>query len=95
MTAGAARADQVGVQARAWREALDPDGAEPRDERLFRKRSLRLDAERDGLVPFTGQLEPLGAALLKSAFAEADSSRAGPRFLSEADERAAARAATP
>jgi hypothetical protein len=89
-TAAAARADEVGVQARAWREALDPDGAEPRDERLFRKRSFHLGAERDGLVPFSGQLEPLGAALLKSAFAEADSSRAVPRFLSEADERAGA-----
>jgi hypothetical protein len=89
-TAAVARADEVGVQARAWREALDPDGAEPRDERLFRKRAFHLGAERGGLVPFSGQLEPLGAALLKSAFAEADNSRAVPRFLSEADERAGA-----
>jgi hypothetical protein len=89
-TAAVARADEVGVQARAWREALDPDGAEPRDERLLRKRSFRLGVEKEGLVPFTGQLEPVGAALLKSAFAEADKRGAAPRFLSEADERAGA-----
>jgi hypothetical protein len=39
-------ADEVGVQARAWREALDPDGAEPRDERLHRKRAFVLGRER-------------------------------------------------
>jgi hypothetical protein len=83
-------ADEVGVQARAWREALDQDGAEPRDERLNRKRSFHLGREVDGLTPFSGQLEPLGAALLKSAFAEADKPGNSPRFLSEADQRAGA-----
>jgi hypothetical protein len=87
-TAAASPADEVGVQARAWREALDPDGAEPRDERLLRRRSFHLGREKDGLVPFGGQLEPVGAALLKAAFAEADKRGATPRFLSEADERA-------
>jgi hypothetical protein len=87
-TAAVSPADEVGVQARAWREALDPDGAEPRDERMLRKRSFHLGREKDGLVPFSGQLEPVGAALLKAAFAEADKRGATPRFLSEADERA-------
>jgi hypothetical protein len=81
-------ADEVAVQARAWREALDPDGAEPRDERLHRKRAFVLGRERDGLTRFSGALEPVGAALLRSAFAEADKPSTTPRFVSEADERA-------
>jgi hypothetical protein len=81
-------ADEVAVQARAWREALDPDGAEPRDERLHRKRAFVLGREHDGLTPFSGALEPVGAALLRSAFAEADKPSTTPRFVSEADERA-------
>jgi hypothetical protein len=83
-------ADEIAIQARAWREALDPDGAEPRDERLHRKRSFVLGREVDGLTRFSGALEPLGAALLKSAFAEADKPGNSPRFLSEADQRAGA-----
>jgi hypothetical protein len=81
-------ADEVGVQARAWREALDPDGAEPRDERLHRKRAFVLGRERDGLTRFSGALEPVDAALLRSALAEADKPGTVPRFVSEADERA-------
>jgi hypothetical protein len=81
-------ADEVAVQARVWREALDPDGAEPRDERLHRKRALVLAREVDGLTRFSGALEPVGAALLRSAFAEADKPSTTPRFVSEADELA-------
>ena len=78
-------ADEVGVQARAWREALDPDGAEPRDERIHRKRAFRLGREKDGLTGFSGLLAPTDAALLKAAFSEADRPGNDPRFLSELD----------
>jgi hypothetical protein len=78
-------ADEVGVQSRAWREALDPDGAEPRDERLHRKRAFHLGRERDGLTPFSGHLEPVCAALLRSALAESDKPGNTPRFLSDDD----------
>jgi len=79
-------AEEVGVQARAWREALDPDGAEPRDDRIRRRRAFRLGRERDdGLTPFGGLLAPVDAALLKAAFAEADRPGNLPRFLSDAD----------
>jgi len=78
-------ADAVAVQARAWREALDPDGAEPRDEAIARKRAFRLGRERDGLTPFSGVLAPVDAALLAAAFTEADKPGNTPRFLSEAD----------
>jgi len=78
-------ADEITVQARAWREALDPDGAEPRDERIHRKRSFRLGREKDGLTRFSGLLAPTDAALLQAAFHEADRPGNEPRFLSEQD----------
>jgi len=77
-------ADEIGVQAIVWREFLDQDGAEPREARAYRKRSFRFGAERDGLVPFSGQMELLNAALLKEAFEEAFRATK-PRFLAAAD----------
>ena len=84
-TASHASTDEVGVQARAWREALDPDGAEPRDERIHRKRTFRLGREVDGLTSFSGALKPVDAALLKAAFNEADKPGNSPRFLDAND----------
>ena len=84
---GAARtdtADEIGVQAVLWREFLDPDGAEPREERAHRKRAFRFGRERDGLVPFSGEMELVPAALLKAAFEEAFKATK-PRFLTVAD----------
>jgi hypothetical protein len=78
-------ADEVGVQARAWREALDQDGAEPRDELLHRRRAFHLGREKDGLTPFSGRLEPVAAALLRTALGEADKPGTTPRFLSDDD----------
>ena len=77
-------ADEIGVQAIVWREFLDQDGAEPREARAHRKRAFRFGAERDGLVPFSGQMELLNAALLKEAFEEAFRATK-PRFLAAAD----------
>jgi hypothetical protein len=84
---GAARTDttdEVGVQAILWREFLDPDGAEPREERAHRRRAFRFGTERNGLVPFSGEMELIPAALLKAAFEEAFAATK-PRFLAEAD----------
>ena len=84
--AGRDSADLVGVQARAWREALDPDGAEPRDERIHRLRSFRLGREQaNGLTPFSGAADPYFAALLRTALDNANRPGVEPRFLSEAD----------
>jgi len=77
-------ADEIGVQAIVWREFLDQDDAEPREARAHRKRAFRFGAERDGLVPFSGQMELLNAALLKEAFEEAFRATK-PRFLAAAD----------
>ena len=77
-------ADEVGTQAIVWREFLDQDGAEPREARAHRKRAFRFGAEHDGLVPFSGQMELINAALLKEAFEEAFRATK-PRFLAVAD----------
>jgi len=82
-------ADLVAVRARVWREALDPDGAEPRDEELRRRRQLWIGREVDGLTKFGGYADPVNAALLKAALAERSGPNVQPRFLS-AEELAAA-----
>lgn len=76
--------DEIAVQAVVWREFLDPDGAEPREARAHRKRAFRFGAERDGLVPFSGEMESMGAALLKASFDEAFAGKK-PRFLAAVD----------
>ncbi|GAB3607010.1 HNH endonuclease signature motif containing protein [Conyzicola nivalis] len=84
--AESATADEVAVQARAWREALDPDGAEPRDEEIYRRRSLVFGRESNGVRTIRGTLLPVDAALLQSAIDEAEKPGNTPRFLAEDDE---------
>jgi hypothetical protein len=84
-TARTATADEVAVQARAWREALDPDGAEPREEQIHERRSLVFGRESDGVRTIRGTLVSTDAALLQSAFDEAEKHGATPRFLAEDD----------
>jgi hypothetical protein len=51
------RVDLVRVQARAFAEAIDPDGALPREERARRRRQFTIGRETiDGLVPVHGLL---------------------------------------
>jgi hypothetical protein len=79
-------ADLIAVQARAWREALDADGAEPRDERIQRLRSFRVGRElENGLTPFSGVADPYFAALLRAALNNANRPGVIPRFRPEAD----------
>jgi hypothetical protein len=78
-------ADIIRVMSTVWREALDPDGAEPRDEKLRLKRAFRLGTEKDGLTPFSGALDPLRAALIRGALDDANKPGVMPRFLSEED----------
>ncbi|MET4580697.1 hypothetical protein ABIE21_000187 [Conyzicola nivalis] len=78
-------ADEVAVQARAWREALDPDGAEPRDAEIYDRRSFVLGRESNGVRTFRGTLYGVDAALLQAAFDEAEKPGNVPRFLAEDD----------
>lgn len=78
-------ADLVGIEARVWREALDPDGAELREDELRERRRFSLGRESHGLTPFSGACDPASAALLRAAFAESTAPDAGPRFLDAED----------
>jgi hypothetical protein len=78
-------ADLVAVQARAWRERLDPDGAEPREEELRRQRRFVVGREVNGLTPFSGLADPVNAALLRAAIAERTAPSRLPRFLDARD----------
>jgi hypothetical protein len=94
LTASASQnpADYLALEARVWRDLLDPDGIEPRDEDIHRRRGVTLGRERHGLTPISGNLVPEFAALLRATFAESLSPDAAPRFLSDED-CAAARSA--
>lgn len=61
-------ADSISIMCRAWKQALDPDGAVPSEEEILRRRGLRLSATRDGLVSIRGQLLPEVAAALGRSF---------------------------
>jgi hypothetical protein len=79
-------ADLVAIQARAWRSALDPDGAEPRDRAQRIQRSLVIGRERaDGMTPFSGLADPVSASQLRTWTSIRMSPDAGPRFLSDDD----------
>lgn len=84
-------ADLVRQHACVWREALDPDGAEPRDERLHRRRSFVLGRERDGLSTAVWTMDAVGRATLVAMFGEACAPKVTPRFLSDDDRRAGTR----
>lgn len=78
-------ADIVAVHARLWRDALDPDGAEPRDEQLRARREFRIGRDVDGMTPFSGWADPRNAALLRAAVAERTAPSRMPRFVDPDD----------
>jgi hypothetical protein len=84
--AGEVSADLVALEARAWRTALDPDGAEPRDAELRRRRKLVLGREVDGMTPFWGEADPVSAAQLRTWLAERTAPDRTPRFRDPQDE---------
>ncbi|MCU1582080.1 MAG: endonuclease, partial [Microbacteriaceae bacterium] len=81
-------ADLVGIQARLWRDTLDADGAEPRDEGLRMRREVRLGRERGGMTPLHGQLDPVGAARFRAMIDSYSAPGCSPRFRDESDDDA-------
>jgi hypothetical protein len=79
-------ADLVGIHARLWRDTLDADGAEPRDEELRSSREIRLGRERDGMTPLHGQLDPVGAARFRTMLDSYSAPGSSPRFREESDD---------
>jgi hypothetical protein len=81
-------ADLIGIQARLWRDTLDADGAEPRDEDLRTRREVRLGRERGGMTPLHGQLDPVGAARFRTMIDSYSAPGCSPRFREESDDNA-------
>jgi len=77
--------DLVAAEARVWREALDPDGAEPRYEEIEAQRSVTIGRERNGITDIRIRADQVGRALVVSALADSTLPGAQPRFLSEDD----------
>jgi hypothetical protein len=77
--------DLLRVQARVLCQALDPDGARPREEELRRRRAFRIGREVGGMTPFHGMADPVGAALLRAAIADRTAPSRTPRFVDDDD----------
>lgn len=78
-------ADVVAIHARLWRDALDPDGTEPRGEQLRARREFRIGRDLDGMTPFSGWADPQRAALLRAAVADRTAPDRLPRFVDPDD----------
>jgi hypothetical protein len=79
-------ADQTAKLAIHLRELLDPDGAEPRDDRLQQQRSLTFTQSGDGMLRGKFALTPEQAGVWVGAIQALQSPRTtGPRFVSEDD----------
>jgi hypothetical protein len=76
--------DMTQIQIRQWRDALDPDGVEPREEEIHSHRGLRFGRERNGITRVTIDATAEEAALLRGLMAESDAA-ARPRFFCEDD----------
>ena len=81
--AGAASTDLVADAARLWRDALDPDGIEPRYEQIRARRMVIVGREHGGITRYTINAAPTLAALLAAALQDSMDPKAPPRFLSE------------
>ncbi|TQL47761.1 uncharacterized protein DUF222 [Homoserinimonas aerilata] len=93
-----ATADEIAEQAKVWGSYLDPDGAEPSEERAMKRRSFSRGVERDGLVYGTYSLLPEIAAKFTRLFDACLSPRTAGVFLDaplESDADAPADTRTP
>lgn len=73
-------ADLIALQARLWRDTLDPDGTEPREELLRTQRALRFGREVNGMARVTIDASGVDLAELKATLGSYASPRLQPRF---------------
>jgi hypothetical protein len=78
-------ADLVADVGRLWRDALDPDGIEPRYEDILERALITVGRERNGIKKYTINADPETSALLDATFIESMDPSVGPRFLSDDD----------
>jgi hypothetical protein len=71
--------DTVQVQIVQWREALDPDGAEPREDEIRSRRGFWIGKERNGVARCTWDTTGEDTALIRDMLAKSDASVA-PKF---------------
>jgi hypothetical protein len=77
-------ADLIAVQARAWRAALDADGAAPTERELRESRRFVIGREQaNGMTPFWGEADPVSAAELRTWLGARTAPTAQPRFLAD------------
>ncbi|MGO2654322.1 MAG: DUF222 domain-containing protein [Pseudoclavibacter sp.] len=75
-------ADLVRVQARAWREALDPDGVQPREDEAVNRRDFWISSRaHNGLHAVRGTIPADVAARALAVFDACLSAKTPPRFL--------------
>ncbi|WP_349897554.1 HNH endonuclease signature motif containing protein [Parafrigoribacterium soli] len=77
-------ADLVAVNARLWRDALDADGAQPRDDELRQRGHFHLGRERHGMTPFGGEADPIAAAKLRAMLNAYTAPGSTPAFVEDA-----------
>jgi hypothetical protein len=74
--------DLVALQARHWRDRLDPNGVEPRAEKAFQDRDFWISRTvRNGVMKFGGQVTPDVGGKLLALFSAILSTRTAPRYL--------------
>jgi hypothetical protein len=78
-------ADLVADSGRLWRDALDPDGIEPRYEDILDRQMVTVGRERNGLKNYNIKAGPTLSATLDAVFMDSMDPKVGPRFLSEED----------
>ena len=79
-------ADLVAVQARVWRDTLDPDGVEPREDELRSRRSFTFGREVNGMARITIDASGVDLAELRGIFGAYASPKIAPRFVASDDE---------
>jgi hypothetical protein len=75
--------DDVAAIARAWRDAMDPDGIEPRHDDILARRGVFVSPERNGIKTYTIKAAPVLAAQLEAVFLDSTARGATPRFMTE------------
>jgi hypothetical protein len=79
--------DVVRSAAQGWRDALDPDGIEPRYDEILGLRTLRKGGERNGITNWSLKTDPKTTALLDAVLEESTAPGTVPRFMGEEDRR--------
>jgi hypothetical protein len=83
--AGAESAGLVANAGRHWRDALDPDGIEPRYKEILERQRVSISRERNGIKTYTIKAAPILAAELDAIFQDPMDKKVGPRFISDED----------